>query len=1006
VPVEWHQCADSLNLAGSGKYRIAAEDGERQTVTARALLEQLRDQPGIVLADEVGMGKTYVALGVVAATLLATRRTGDPVIVMVPPGLVNKWQREWQQFKATCTSAGALNWMHDRDRFARSPTEFFKLLDQPRERRPRLIWLTTTCFSQGLGDGWIKLALVRLARRHTRMDDEGKRRLFKWASTLTRLRSKRGLSEEVVEKLMVSEPRDWKGVLVDNGILDAADTDPVPEHLVRHADDRRLDWKPLIDVLHGVPGRRVSVSNEALAETRFALNEECQNLYWTWLSCAEWKASLLVLDEAHHAKNDRTRLASLFRSSDLTTLIEGRDDARPFFSQKAERMLFLTATPFQLGHHELIRVLRSFAAVRWTGAGAPVKPREGFLTALDTLEVKLNQNRLAGRRLDTLWGRLSPTHIGTESALDRVDTVANWWAREATGTEDALVNELRRAVEECRRTKLAAERDATEPWRGLQNWVVRHNRPTMLPHASNGVTVLRRVQRFGDAIRSSGEDDSATASGVPISGTSALPFLLAARAQAELAASDGHARAYFAEGLSSSFEAFHHTRDERGDVREHEEQNEEAPTDGSTTDLQEAGATVVPLEWYERHVAEFVPNRDKPLACFSHPKLRSVVERAVSLWLDGEKVLIFCFYRETVKALRNHLTREVDRAINQRVADRLGLAGDKEKDARKFLGIVAKRLTDRNSPFRNELMSLVAAELDVPRFQTLAPWRERIVAALVAYVRSPAFIARYVAFDLPEVLDALRHGETRADVIHHGTDALRRSFAEATDASGLTMVARVRDFLAFALELAERSQAPAISDDEEEDAPSALDEYLKAMTVYIEHSAADGDDASAAKPGTARSSPARPVRMVFGGTSRIVRERLMLAFNSPLFPEILVSSSVLGEGVDLHRFCRHVIHHDLDWNPSTLEQRTGRLDRIRCKAELTRRSIVVFEPFLAGSADEKMFRVVRDRERWFQVVMGQKFELDERTTEALAARVPLPPSIAGELLFDLRRWQG
>jgi hypothetical protein len=42
---------------------------------------------------------------------------------------------------------------------------------------------------------------------------------------------------------------------------------------------------------------------------------------------------------------------------------------------------------------------------------------------------------------------------------------------------------------------------------------------------------------------------------------------------------------------------------------------------------------------------------------------------------------------------------------------------------------------------------------------------------------------------------------------------------------------------------------------------------------------------------------------------------------------------------------------------------------------------VIYEPFLAGSADEKMFRVVKDRERWFQIVMGQKFGLDEGATE-------------------------
>ncbi|MBX7136140.1 MAG: hypothetical protein K1X67_26005, partial [Fimbriimonadaceae bacterium] len=133
--------------------------------------------------------------------------------------------------------------------------------------------------------------------------------------------------------------------------------------------------------------------------------------------------------------------------------------------------------------------------------------------------------------------------------------------------------------------------------------------------------------------------------------------------------------------------------------------------------------------------------------------------------------------------------------------------------------------------------------------------------------------------------------------------------------------------------------------------------------------------------------------------------RLMLAFNSTMFPEILISSAVLGEGVDLHRFCRYVIHHDLCWNPSTLEQRTGRLDRIRCKAEIARMPIVIYEPYLGGSADEKMFRVVQDRERWFQIVMGQKFEFDEATSEALANRVPLPPDLANALVFDLRRFR-
>ena len=48
-----------------------------------------------------------------------------------------------------------------------------------------------------------------------------------------------------------------------------------------------------------------------------------------------------------------------------------------------------------------------------------------------------------------------------------------------------------------------------------------------------------------------------------------------------------------------------------------------------------------------------------------------------------------------------------------------------------------------------------------------------------------------------------------------------------------------------------------------------------------------------------------------------------------------------------------------------------------------------------------MFRVVRDRERWFSVVMGEKYQLDEATTEKLAERIPFPEEAARELAFDL-----
>jgi hypothetical protein len=78
-----------------------------------------------------------------------------------------------------------------------------------------------------------------------------------------------------------------------------------------------------------------------------------------------------------------------------------------------------------------------------------------------------------------------------------------------------------------------------------------------------------------------------------------------------------------------------------------------------------------------------------------------------------------------------------------------------------------------------------------------------------------------------------------------------------------------------------------------------------------------------------------------------------------------------------------------------------RVDRIGAKAERAGKSIHVFGPYVAGTQDEKMFRVVRDRERWFQVVMGEQYKTDELSTDRLADRVPLPEQAAADLAFRL-----
>lgn len=63
------------------------------------------------------------------------------------------------------------------------------------------------------------------------------------------------------------------------------------------------------------------------------------------------------------------------------------------------------------------------------------------------------------------------------------------------------------------------------------------------------------------------------------------------------------------------------------------------------------------------------------------------------------------------------------------------------------------------------------------------------------------------------------------------------------------------------------------------------------------------------------------------GDAVVSRANLREAFNSPFRPFVLISTSVGQEGLDFHRYCRKVCHWNLPSNPIDLEQREGRVNR-------------------------------------------------------------------------------
>ena len=177
----------SINL--HVKEHISESDALRQMVTAEEILKKLEQSPGQILADEVGMGKTFVALAI-AATIALQNKDGRPVVIMIPSSLQRKWPRDFEKFREMCLPEelrGKLKYG-----VATRALDFLKFLDDPIDRRKQIIFLTHGSLSRSLTSaktyGWIKLAIIQRAMYRRRNLSEMKRALKRVLSDLLYLR--------------------------------------------------------------------------------------------------------------------------------------------------------------------------------------------------------------------------------------------------------------------------------------------------------------------------------------------------------------------------------------------------------------------------------------------------------------------------------------------------------------------------------------------------------------------------------------------------------------------------------------------------------------------------------------------------------------------------------------------------------------------------------------------------------------------------------------------------
>ncbi len=512
---EWHPFAPCIQLHVAG--RISETDARRQERAAREILRRLAQQPGVVLADDVGTGKTFVALAAGTSVALSDPQR-RPVVVMVPPGLKEKWPQDFAVFSARCLPPEMAERVQTAS--AGSAVELLKLLDDPEDKRKSIIFLTHGAMHRGLTDGWVKLAMIQRALYRRHHTGPLRQTLSRAAGKLLQLGWAERRGKDIWDRLLDAPTGRWLKILQSYGIDPEGDRnadtddDPVPALCRKYSG---ISTRPIsTNCCRNIPQRRSDTYEQRIVDARRLLTAKLQDVWRRCLKHLDFKLPLLVMDEAHHLKNPGTRLSSLFQNPDAEG--DAEELARGELGGIFERMLFLTATPFQLGHHELCSVLERFEGIAWDVPAAPSCGREVFKRQIADLRKRLDAAQAAAFNLDSAWGRLRSEDVIADGRSYGFHEIEAWWAALQSGAKARLPlsKSLKHHQETYDRMRVAEA--------ALQPWVIRH----LKDRTFNGRP--RRERLPGAAIINDSDDASET--GIEISGDALLPFLLAARATA------------------------------------------------------------------------------------------------------------------------------------------------------------------------------------------------------------------------------------------------------------------------------------------------------------------------------------------------------------------------------------------------------------------------------------------------------------------------------------------
>ena len=156
----------------------------------------------------------------------------------------------------------------------------------------------------------------------------------------------------------------------------------------------------------------------------------------------------------------------------------------------------------------------------------------------------------------------------------------------------------------------------------------------------------------------------------------------------------------------------------------------------------------------------------------------------------------------------------------------------------------------------------------------------------------------------------------------------------------------------------------------------------------------------------------QPVVMLHGGLTRDERRAAIDEFTNGRC-RILLATDAAGEGLNLHHRCRCVVNLELPWNPTRLEQRIGRVDRIGQPRVVHAIHFIARDTGESRVLDRLKARIARARQDIAaanpidgeeRAVARSVIDPERRAAEADVARAAVepPPADAAMLNVDLR----